>query len=152
MAYDPKTRTITTDGDKKKFESDLLSYLSHVEKEVLSGNPASMPFQEAVAAYRRGELGIRVDYGMAINAAAAGFNSGPIASLLAMAFWVLLVAVIPAWIFGSFWLAVAFVVAAMISKALCKRATAAAVIKAALQEELWFNLFRDRRVIKLERI
>jgi hypothetical protein len=152
MAYDPKTQTITTDGDKKALERDMHSFLSFVEKDVLSGGTASMSFQDAVGAYRRGELGIRVDYGMAINAAAAGFNSGVIASLLAMAFWVLLIAIIPAWIFGSFLLAVAAFVAAIISRVLCKRATGSAVIKASLQEEMWFNLFRDRGVIKLERI
>lgn len=34
MSYDKKTGTITTNGDKKQFESDIFAHFAHVEAQV----------------------------------------------------------------------------------------------------------------------
>ena len=113
---------------------------------------SNLSHQEVVSAYRKGELGFRVDHGLAINVTAAGFPAGIPATALSILFWVLILSLIPAWIFVSFWLSIVLFLASLLCKRLLKSAIAASVVKASLSEERWFDLFRDRGVIKLERI
>lgn len=139
-------------NDQDETDDEWWGDADDLESHASPDSPSTkLSFDEALRAYRHGELGFRVDHGLAIRAAATGFDPGLVARSLALLFWILLLAVIPGWIFVSFWLVPVLLIASVVCKHQLKQATAAAVVRASLREERWFDLFRDRGIIKIER-